>query len=121
MADNQAHEIGKAGSRFVQEKLMMRHVYDYMFPVSYQYAKLLKYQPTVPKGAVEVCSETLICNSKGLRKKFRSYSMVTNPAESSPCTLQPHFDQQKIQDLLKRKEHLKKQIEPFEAGENIRR
>lgn len=121
MVDKQAQEIGKAGNRFVQEELTMRHVYDYMFHVLYQYAKLLKYQPTVPKGALEVCSETLICNSKGLRKKFRSQSMVTSPANSTPCTLQPSFDQPKFQALLKRKENLTKQIELGEASENIRR
>ncbi|KAL3517148.1 hypothetical protein ACH5RR_024050 [Cinchona calisaya] len=117
----EAQDIGKAGSKFIQEELRMRYVYDYMFHVLYQYAKLLKYQPTVPKGALEVCSETLICNSKGLRRKFRSYSMVNKPSDSSPCTLQPPFDQLTLQDLLRRKENQTKQIELWEASENIRR
>lgn len=117
MADQQAQEIGKAGSNFVQEQLKMKYVYDYMFHVLFQYAKLLKYQPTIPEGAVEVCSETLICNTQGLRKRFRSYSRIDRPSDSSPCNLQHPFDQTTLEALLRRKRNLTKRIEQLVESE----
>ncbi|CAK9180084.1 unnamed protein product, partial [Ilex paraguariensis] len=53
----------------------MEYVYDYMFHLLNEYAKLLKYKPTVPPGAVEVCSETMVCNAKGLDREFMIESM----------------------------------------------
>ncbi|CAL5375465.1 unnamed protein product [Camellia sinensis] len=55
-------EIGKAGSKFIQEELKMKSVYDYMFHLLYQYGTLLKYKPTVPEGSIEVCLETMACS-----------------------------------------------------------
>ncbi|KAI3680344.1 hypothetical protein L2E82_50447 [Cichorium intybus] len=56
-----AQEIGSVASRFIQEDLRMEHVYDYMFHLLTGYSKLLKYKPTVPENATELCSETMAC------------------------------------------------------------
>ncbi|CAI9101804.1 OLC1v1039219C1 [Oldenlandia corymbosa var. corymbosa] len=114
---DQVREIGKAGSKFVQEQLKMKYVYDYMFHVLYQYAKLLKYQPTVPKGAVEVCSDTFICNTKGLRKKFRLSSKVDSPSDSGPCNLQHPYDHRTLEAFVRRKSNLTKKIEQWEESD----
>ncbi|THG16071.1 hypothetical protein TEA_005606 [Camellia sinensis var. sinensis] len=106
-----AQEIGKAGSKFVQEELNMKNVYDYMFHLLYEYGKLLKYKPTVPDGSIEVCSETMACSGKGLRKKFKINSMVKGPADTSPCTMPPPYDPTTLQSFLQRKENLTKQVE----------
>ncbi|KAF5946299.1 hypothetical protein HYC85_016527 [Camellia sinensis] len=72
----QVQEIGKAGSKFIQEELKMKSVYDYMFHLLYEYGKLLKYKPTVPEGSVEVCLETMACSGPELEKTFKMNSMV---------------------------------------------
>ncbi|KAI7981872.1 hypothetical protein LOK49_Contig10G00022 [Camellia lanceoleosa] len=69
-------EIGKAGSKFIQEELKMKSVYDYMFHLLYQYGKLLKYKPTVPEGSIEVCLETMACFGTELEKTFKMNSMI---------------------------------------------
>ncbi|KAK1315057.1 hypothetical protein QJS10_CPA06g00332 [Acorus calamus] len=62
-----AQAIGKAGSRFIQEELKMDYVYDYMFHFLREYAKLLKYKPTKPPKAKEICVESMACAAKGRR------------------------------------------------------
>ncbi|KAE8022532.1 hypothetical protein FH972_008324 [Carpinus fangiana] len=71
-----AQEIGKAASEFIREELKMEYVYDYMFHLLNQYAKLLTFKPIRPRRAVELCSETMACSAEGLQKKFFMESMV---------------------------------------------
>ncbi|XP_057496567.1 uncharacterized protein LOC130781378 isoform X1 [Actinidia eriantha] len=113
----EAQEIGKAGSKFIQEELKMKNVYDYMFHLLYEYGKLLKYQPTVPEGSIEVCSETLACSGRGLEKKFKVNSMVMHLSDSGPCIIPPPYDSSSLQLFLERKLNLTKQVESWEAGE----
>ncbi|GFY90283.1 O-glucosyltransferase rumi-like protein [Actinidia rufa] len=113
----EAQEIGKAGSKFIQEELKMKNVYDYMFHLLYEYGKLLKYQPTVPEGSIEVCSETLACSGRGLKKKFKFNSMVMHLSDSGPCIMPPPYDSSSLQLFLERKLNLTKQVESWEAGE----
>ncbi|KAL4621902.1 hypothetical protein ACB092_06G260900 [Castanea dentata] len=88
----QAQEIGEAGSKFIQENLKMDFVYDYMFHLLSEYSKLLKFEPTIPSGALEVCSETMAClegNKFGRIKNFMVESMVKSPKDTLPCTMPP--------------------------------
>ncbi|RLM65881.1 hypothetical protein C2845_PM16G14970 [Panicum miliaceum] len=71
-----AQRIGKQASNFIQEELSMDQVYDYMLHLLTEYAKLLRFKPTKPPEAVEVCSESLACQAEGLEKKFLADSMV---------------------------------------------
>ncbi|CAI9769551.1 unnamed protein product [Fraxinus pennsylvanica] len=114
-----AQEIGKTGSKYVQEKLRMKYVYDYMFHSLNEYSKLQKYKPTVPKGAVEVCSETMVCSVEGSMKKFRIDSMVKDRADSSPCTMPSSYYPTELEDFLEMKENLTKQVRMLEENESI--
>ncbi|XP_057980860.1 uncharacterized protein LOC131166379 isoform X4 [Malania oleifera] len=117
---NVAQEIGRSGSNFIQEKLKMIYVYDYMFHLLNEYAKLLKYKPTVPPGAVEVCLETMACTRKvNLEKMYMVESMVEGPADAAPCNLPPPYDALDLRSFLKRKEALIKQVEVWEEIGNI--
>ncbi|GFZ15339.1 O-glucosyltransferase rumi-like protein [Actinidia rufa] len=49
-----AQAIGKAASDFIQEDMKMDYVYDYMFHLLSEYAKLMRYKPTVPRKAIEL-------------------------------------------------------------------
>ncbi|KAK4578302.1 hypothetical protein RGQ29_028427 [Quercus rubra] len=89
---DKAQDIGEAGSKFIQENLKMDFVYDYMFHLLSEYSKLLKFEPTIPLGAHEVCSETMACQegSKFWRiKNFMVESMVKSPRNRLPCTMPP--------------------------------
>ena len=88
----QAQKIGEAGSKFIQENLKMDFVYDYMFHLLSEYAKLLKFEPTIPPGAHEACSETMAClmdDKLWKIKKFMVESMVKTPRDALPCTMPP--------------------------------
>ncbi|XP_061371561.1 uncharacterized protein LOC133314131 [Gastrolobium bilobum] len=86
-----AEAIGKAGASFIQEKLKMKFVYDYMFHLLTEYARLLRFEPTIPAGAVEICSETMACPMGGLWRQYMVESMVKSPSDIPPCTMSfPH-------------------------------
>ncbi|XP_027110313.1 uncharacterized protein [Coffea arabica] len=110
----EAQAIGKAASHFVQEELQMKYVYDYMFHLLTEYAKLLKYKPSVPPKAIELCSELMACPADGLVKKYMVDSVVTSPSEAAPCTMPPPYDPPTLHSILERKEDLIKQVETWE-------
>ncbi|XP_058082744.1 uncharacterized protein LOC131230787 isoform X3 [Magnolia sinica] len=109
-----AQEIGKVASSFVQEELKMDYVYDYMFHLLNEYAKLLTYKPTIPHKAMEWCLDSIACRATGLEKKFMMESMVMGPKDSSPCNLGPPFDSAALQAMNRRKENSIKQVETWE-------
>ncbi|XP_022896351.1 protein O-glucosyltransferase 1-like [Olea europaea var. sylvestris] len=116
---NKAQEIGKAGSKYVQEQLIMKYVYDYMFHLLNEYSKLLKYKPSVPLRAIEVCSETMVCSVEGSIKKFRINSMVKDPVNSSPCTMPSPYYPAELEDFLGRKQNLTQQVRTLEESGNL--
>jgi hypothetical protein len=109
-----AQEIGKAASQFTQEELKMEYVYDYMFHLLNQYAKLLTFQPVIPANAIELCSETMACLAQGLEKKFLLESMVKGPVYTSPCAMPPPYDPPSLHTILKTKEDSIKKVELWE-------
>ncbi|XP_057978340.1 uncharacterized protein LOC131164846 [Malania oleifera] len=109
-----ARAIGKAASDFIQEELKMEYVYDYMFHLLNEYAKLLKFKPQVPKGAVELCSETMACPADGLGRKFMMESLVKGPSGTAPCTLPPPYAPSVLGSFLRRKANSLKQVELWE-------
>lgn len=106
--------MGREASNFIQEDLKMESVYDYMFHLLNEYAKLLTYKPTKPRNAVEICLESMVCSARGLEKKFMVESMVKEPRESSPCTLPPPFNPTTLQAWLRRKQNSIRQVEIWE-------
>ena len=92
----------------------MDHVYDYMLHLLSEYAKLLKFKPTKPPQAVEVCSESLVCQAEGLEKKFLVESMVKSARDAGPCDLPPPYGPHELKMLQQRKENSIKQVEMWE-------
>ncbi|XP_017229525.1 uncharacterized protein LOC108204542 [Daucus carota subsp. sativus] len=119
---NEAQRIGRAGSNFIKEGLKMENVYDYMYHTLNEYAKLMKYKPTVPPKAIELCSETMACSEhEEPNKRFKVESMVKNPSESSPCILAPPYSRNEIDAMKEKQESIRKQVEEWEGSEDVRK
>ncbi|XP_059066032.1 uncharacterized protein LOC131028570 isoform X2 [Cryptomeria japonica] len=85
---SEAKAIGKAASDFLKNEVNIANVYDYMFHLLNEYAKLLKYKPSVPKGAKEICSTSMFCSRKNrVERRFMKESLVKTASESGPCNL----------------------------------
>ncbi|KAA8516026.1 hypothetical protein F0562_019205 [Nyssa sinensis] len=110
----QAQAIGEAASSYIQEDLKMDYVYDYMFHLLNEYAKLLKFKPTIPSMAVELCPERMACGEEGNWKKFMVESLVESPTDTIPCTLPPPYDPPALKDFLDEKFKSTKQVEMWE-------
>lgn len=91
----------------------MDYVYDYMFHLLSDYAKLLKYKPTVPEKAVELCSELMACPAKGFEKEFMTGSLV-GPALTEPCTMPPPYDPASLHSVIERKDDGMKKVDTWE-------
>ncbi|KAJ0967209.1 hypothetical protein J5N97_024126 [Dioscorea zingiberensis] len=111
-----AQAIGREASNFIQENLKMDNVYDYMFHLLNEYAKLLRYKPTRPRRAIRLCSESMACHSEGRVKQFMMESMVNVSHDASPCTLPPPFSPVELQMILRRKANSIKQVEKWEES-----
>ncbi|KAL4351155.1 hypothetical protein GQ457_06G032130 [Hibiscus cannabinus] len=109
----EAQAIGRAGSKFMEEMLTMRNVYDYMFHLLNEYSKLLKFKPEIPPDAQRICAET---TEQGLAKEFMLQSMVKSPSDKLPCTLPPPFETRAIRASLDVKKSKTKQVETWEAN-----
>ena len=107
--------MGKAASKFIMEELKMEYVYDYMFHLLNEYAKLLTFKPTIPKKAVELCSESMACSSQGLTKDFMIGSMVTSPSDGEPCKLPPSYCTSFLFSLLQRNTDSIEQVEKWKS------
>ncbi|XP_027336851.1 O-glucosyltransferase rumi homolog [Abrus precatorius] len=105
-----AQAIGNGGTNYIVENLKMKLVYDYMFHLLNGYAKLLKFKPTIPKGAIEICSESMACSLRGVRKHFMVESMVNSPSDTPPCAMPPPYTTQSLKEFLKEKENLIEQV-----------
>jgi hypothetical protein len=92
----------------------MDYVYDYMFHLLTEYAKLLRFKPTKPPEAVEVCSESLACQAIGNEKKFMEDSMVRSASDAGPCDLQSPFSPEEFKGLQHRREKSMRQIQTWE-------
>lgn len=110
---NKAKAIGDAGSSFMTKELKMSNVYDYMFHLLTEYAKLLRYKPVIPKGAKEVCSQSMLCSRKNrVERRFMRDSRVKRPGETGPCNL--HINHGFLKDWNERKAEAIKQVEDME-------
>ncbi|KAJ4824065.1 hypothetical protein Tsubulata_032578 [Turnera subulata] len=112
--EQEAQAMGKAASEFIQNELKMDYVYDYMFHVLNEYAKLLTYKPVIPPNAAQLCPEAMACLAQGREKKFMMDSLEKAPAETSPCTLPPPFDPPSLYATLKKKHDSIQQVESWE-------
>ncbi|KNA04576.1 hypothetical protein SOVF_198420 [Spinacia oleracea] len=108
---DKAQEIAKGGSKFIKEELKMKYVYDYMFHLLNEYGKLMKYKPTIPPKAVQVCSETMACKASGKEKQWKLNSLVKAPSQTSPCTIPPPYDTHHLHKYLNTKEEILRDVE----------
>ncbi|KAE9605417.1 hypothetical protein Lal_00025393 [Lupinus albus] len=107
---DKAQAIGKGGTNYILENLKMKYVYDYMFHLLNEYAKLMRFKPTIPEGAIEICSETMACPIRGLRKRLLMESMVNSPSHIPPCSMPPPYKPQALQLLIQQNEDLIKKV-----------
>ncbi|KAF3438609.1 hypothetical protein FNV43_RR21372 [Rhamnella rubrinervis] len=112
----EAQAIGKAAKGFIQEELKMDYVYDYMFHLLNEYAKLLKFKPSVPQNANELCLESMLCQARGLERKFMMDSMVKGPADTNPCTMPPPYGPSSIYSVLHNKANSLQQVDLWEKN-----
>ena len=92
----------------------MDHVYDYMLHALTEYAKLLKYKPTVPEGFTEICMESLACPASEKTKSFLLESMEKWTHDAEPCTLPPPFTPEELHQVLEKRANAVKQVEMWE-------
>lgn len=92
----------------------MDFVYDYMFHVLNEYAKLLTFKPIIPSKAIELCSEAMACTTNDLVKKFMMESTVMGPKDSNPCTMPPPYASASLHDIFRRNRDLINQVESLE-------
>lgn len=114
MNELQARAIGSAGSRYMQEKLKMKYVYDYMFHLLIEYAKLLKFEPRIPNEGKKVCAQKLASSQNGLGKRFMVESMVNSSSEALPCTMPSPFEPLSLEAFFENNEMIKRQVEMWE-------
>ncbi|CAN6229002.1 unnamed protein product [Urochloa humidicola] len=114
---DKAREIRGNASRFIQEDLTMNNVYDYMFHLLTEYARLLRYRPSVPRGAREVTVESMTRGRRGLQRQFMMDTVVVNGAGTGgegPCRLQPPFSPEVLEALRKERADVVRQVEAWE-------
>ncbi|KVH94082.1 Lipopolysaccharide-modifying protein [Cynara cardunculus var. scolymus] len=87
-----AEAIGKSVQDFT-ERLNIDRIYDYMYHLIVEYAKLLDFKPTRPLSALEECAESLYCFADGHQTRFLARS-ATLPSQSSPCNLPQQANRQ---------------------------
>ena len=92
----------------------MDYVYDFMLHLLKEYAKLLKFEPTIPPNAVELCSEKMACQANGLAREFMRESMVYDYVDTSPCNMPPPYSLTSLTSLLKKKSDSIKEVELWE-------
>lgn len=111
----QAQKIGKAASNFILKELQMNYVYDYMFHLLSEYARLLKYKPTLPQDAIEVVEEKMANAGGDLERSYKNESSVKGPAAKGPCTMPFPFDPKSLKAFLKMKNKVTTKVERLEA------
>uniref|UniRef100_A0A0E0KT81 Glycosyl transferase CAP10 domain-containing protein n=1 Tax=Oryza punctata TaxID=4537 RepID=A0A0E0KT81_ORYPU len=111
---DKAQEIAGNATRFIQEELTMDRVYDYMFHLLTEYAKLLKYKPTVPDRAVEVTVESMTRGRRGRERQFMVDTMVEDSGTGEPCELPPRFSSEELDTLRRRQADAARQVETWE-------
>ncbi|XP_058224010.1 uncharacterized protein LOC131333485 isoform X2 [Rhododendron vialii] len=109
-----AKAIGEAGSNYILEDTKMENVYDYMFHLLNEYAKLLKYKPSVPETAIELCPEVMACPTDNVWRRFMDDSLEETPNDVPPCALPPPYDPQVLKAFVEDKVRSTKQVEMWE-------
>lgn len=81
----QAERIGKRGQGLMEE-LDMDRVYDYMYHLLVEYAKLQVFKPAPSPTAQEVCLESILCLANEKQRQLLESSLASS-SFSPPCTI----------------------------------
>ncbi|KAJ8540038.1 hypothetical protein K7X08_026427 [Anisodus acutangulus] len=111
---DKAEAIGKAGSEYIHEDTKMERIFDYIYHLLNEYAKLQKFDPIVPPNATEICSESLACPSDGVWRKFMEEALEKSPSYTDPCILPPPYKLQELKAFVEQKDKAIKQVEAWE-------
>ncbi|KAL6901001.1 hypothetical protein ACP4OV_005677 [Aristida adscensionis] len=106
----QARRMASEGSGFAREEVSMDYVYDYMLHLLTEYAKLLRYKPTVPENAVELCPEAVACPARGRERQFMMESRERFVADYEPCALPPPFTAGELREMARREEEVRRRV-----------
>ncbi|MCO5574928.1 hypothetical protein L7F22_028723 [Adiantum nelumboides] len=82
-----AEAMGRAGRQYVTRELDMKHVYDYMLHILYEYSKSLDFEPIPGDNMKEVCAEAFLCQAPEQERVLYEESMVRGASEEPPCYL----------------------------------
>ncbi|CAN6300632.1 unnamed protein product [Urochloa humidicola] len=113
-----AARMGHEGSGFAREELAMDRVYEYMLHVLTEYARLLRYKPTMLENAVELCLESMACSANGRAREFMMDSRERYVADNEPCTLPPPFTTDEIREMARREDDVRSEIRNLEQQRN---
>lgn len=105
----EAEAIGNAGQEFMWRSLTMDLVYDYMFHLLSEYAKLQNFKPTVPSTARMLCKQTILCFTDDPKSKDFMKRSEAEVSSSPPCTLKP-LGHKFIEDVEEKRENVTRQI-----------
>lgn len=111
---DRAQEMAGNASRFIREELTMDRVYDYMFHLLTEYARLLRYRPAVPRGAAEVTVESMIRGRRGLERQFMVDTLAASASGDGPCRLKPAYSPEELQALRRARADAVRQVEAWE-------
>jgi len=95
--------------------MSMDYIYDYMLHLLTEYAKLLRYKPTIQENAVEICTESMACPAQGLHRDCMMDSMERNVAGFDPCTLPPPFTAEEAKVIADREAEVLRKVEKMEG------
>ena len=95
--------------------MSMDYIYDYMLHLLTEYAKLLRYKPTIPENAVEICTESMACPAQGLHRDCMMDSMEKHVAGFDPCTLPPPFTAEEAKAIADREAEVLRKVEKMEG------
>ncbi|KAG2628459.1 hypothetical protein PVAP13_3KG390400 [Panicum virgatum] len=110
----QAQRMGEEGSSFARDELSMDYVYDYMLHLLTNYARLLRYRPTVPENATELCLESMACPADGRAREFMMESMEKYVADYEPCALPEPFTADELAELAQRDMEMRSKMKRME-------
>ncbi|KAM0829242.1 hypothetical protein ACQ4PT_067003 [Festuca glaucescens] len=111
----EAQRMGQEGSGFTRTEMDMEHVYEYMLHVLTEYAALLRYKPYVPKGAVEICPESMACTRTGREREFMMESREKYVSAHEPCTMPPPFTEDEVGEMNVREENVRSKLHEMEG------
>jgi len=112
----EAERVGRRGQRLMQD-LRMAAVYDYMLHLLTRYAGLLRYRPTVPENATELCLESVACAADGRAREFMMESMEKYAADYEPCALPGPFTADELAELAQRDVEMRSRMKTMEEQE----